>query len=181
MFASFVQYDNSTGKYSTYNETSPDEYSNHKNNSAMTNGAIAVTLRNAQTLASVIGKETPSNWTDIANNITILVDPSSNILLEFDGFNGTTAVKQADVSFYFSFRLFQFRSHLSRFYSLRPLLSVLFWSSYPFRQMIGRSSHLPLPIQPVKNSRSGRSRLLLARNLSQRTWNDSLNLFDRRR
>ncbi|GAA5985292.1 hypothetical protein JCM5350_005577 [Sporobolomyces pararoseus] len=97
MFATFVQYDNSTGKYSTYNETSPDEYSNHKNNSAMTNGAISVTLRNAQALAKVLGKETPSNWTDIANNITILVDPSSNILLEFDGFNGTTAVKQADV------------------------------------------------------------------------------------
>ncbi|GAA6008844.1 hypothetical protein JCM11491_003805 [Sporobolomyces phaffii] len=97
MFASFVQYDNSTGKYNTYNETSPDEFSNHKNNSAMTNGAIAMTLRNAQALASVLGKETPANWTDIASNITILVDPSSNIVLEFDGFNGTTAVKQADV------------------------------------------------------------------------------------
>ncbi|GAA5883213.1 hypothetical protein JCM16303_007308 [Sporobolomyces ruberrimus] len=97
MFATFVQYDNSTGKYSTYNETSPDEYSNHKNNSAMTNGAIAVTLKNAQTLAGILGKETPANWTDIRNNITILVDPTSNILLEFDGFNGTTAVKQADV------------------------------------------------------------------------------------
>lgn len=101
MFATFVQYDNSTGKYSTYNETSPDEYSNHKNNSAMTNGAIAVTLKNAQTLAGILGKETPANWTDIRNNITILVDPTSNILLEFDGFNGTTAVKQADVSFRF--------------------------------------------------------------------------------
>ena len=67
----------------------------------MTNGAISVTLRNAQALAKVLGKETPSNWTDIANNITILVDPSSNILLEFDGFNGTTAVKQADVSPFF--------------------------------------------------------------------------------
>ncbi|GAA5927993.1 alpha,alpha-trehalase ATH1 [Sporobolomyces koalae] len=97
MFATFVVYDNSTGQYSTYNETSPDEYSNHKNNSAMTNGAIAVTLRNAQALAQVLGKETPSNWTDIANNITILVDSSSDIILEFDGFNGTTAVKQADV------------------------------------------------------------------------------------
>ncbi|GAA5893369.1 alpha,alpha-trehalase ATH1 [Sporobolomyces salmoneus] len=97
MFASFVQYDNTTGKYSTYNMTSPDEYSNHKNNSVMTNGAIQVTLRNAQALAQILGKETPSNWTDIADNITILVDPSSNIHLEFDGFNGTTLVKQADV------------------------------------------------------------------------------------
>ncbi|GAA5888338.1 hypothetical protein JCM5296_003292 [Sporobolomyces johnsonii] len=97
MFASFVQYDNSTGLYSTFNETSPDEYSNHKNNSAMINGAIAVTLRNAQALASILGKQTPSNWSDIAANVTILADPTTNILLEFEGFNGTTAVKQADV------------------------------------------------------------------------------------
>ena len=100
------------------------EYSNHKNNSAMTNGAIAVTLRNAQNLASILGKETPSNWTDIANNITILVDPSSNILLEFDGFNGTTAVKQADVRPH-SFTFGEYRAELFLFRRLSssPILS----------------------------------------------------------
>ena len=91
----------------------------------MTNGAIAVTLRNAQNLASILGKETPSNWTDIANNITILVDPSSNILLEFDGFNGTTAVKQADV-----------RSPLS------PLASI----ELNFSFSAGCTPHLSFPI-----------------------------------
>lgn len=102
MFASFVQYNSSTGKYSAYNVTSADEYSNHVNSSAMTNGVIAVTLRNAQALATILGKETPSNWTDIASNMTILVESSSAVVLEFEGFNGTTPVKQADVSVLFS-------------------------------------------------------------------------------
>lgn len=35
MFASFVTYNETSGKYVTLNETSPDEYSNHKNNSVM--------------------------------------------------------------------------------------------------------------------------------------------------
>lgn len=35
MFASFVVLNETTGQYETFNETSPDEYSNHKNNSAL--------------------------------------------------------------------------------------------------------------------------------------------------
>ncbi|BGP23663.1 alpha,alpha-trehalase ath1 [Rhodotorula toruloides] len=96
MIATFVQYNQTTGQYYTTNMTSPDEYSNHKNNSAMTNGAFAVTLQHAQEVGSMLGYDSPSNWTAIRNNITMLQAPSG-ILLEFDGFNGTTAVKQADV------------------------------------------------------------------------------------
>lgn len=44
----------------------------------------------------MLGYDSPSNWTAIRKNITMLQAPSG-ILLEFDGFNGTTAVKQADV------------------------------------------------------------------------------------
>lgn len=51
-------------------------------------------------LASVLNltDTIPSNWSTISSNITILRDPTSNIVLEFEGFNGTTSVKQADVS-----------------------------------------------------------------------------------
>ncbi|GAA5880894.1 hypothetical protein JCM3774_003235 [Rhodotorula dairenensis] len=96
MFASFVTYNETSGMYSTLNETSPDEYSNHKNNSAMINGALTVTLEQAKQLGSILGKESPGNWSKIQQDITIL-KAQSGILLEFDGFNGTTPVKQADV------------------------------------------------------------------------------------
>ncbi|GAA5992775.1 hypothetical protein JCM10908_006927 [Rhodotorula pacifica] len=96
MFASFVTFNQTSGMYSTLNETSPDEYSNHKNNSAMINGALTVTLEQAKQLGSVLGQQTPSNWSQIQQDITIL-KAQSGILLEFDGFNGTTPVKQADV------------------------------------------------------------------------------------
>ncbi|GAA5834169.1 hypothetical protein JCM11251_000560 [Rhodosporidiobolus azoricus] len=95
MIASFVVYNETTGRYDTYNMTSPDEYSNFKNNSAMTNGAFSVTLTQAMDLAPRVGAEAPSNWTIIEQNITIL--EANGILQEFEGINGTTLIKQADV------------------------------------------------------------------------------------
>lgn len=79
--------------------------SNHKNNSAMSafrflaqftpprsadevtpalvvNGALTVTLEQAKQLGSVLGKETPGNWSKIQQDITIL-KAQSGILLEF--------------------------------------------------------------------------------------------------
>ncbi|GAA6025861.1 hypothetical protein JCM8202_002098 [Rhodotorula sphaerocarpa] len=96
MFASFVTYNETSGKYVTLNETSPDEYSNHKNNSVMINGALTVTLQQAQQLGSILGKSSPDHWNKIQKDITILQAPSG-ILIEFEGFNATTPVKQADV------------------------------------------------------------------------------------
>ena len=71
-------------------------------------------LKNAIQLAGILGITAPQNWTTISNKITVLSDNSSGIVLEYgelnnvvfvvtvclrsaDGFNGTTAVKQADV------------------------------------------------------------------------------------
>ncbi|KAK0527250.1 alpha,alpha-trehalase ath1 [Tilletia horrida] len=104
MFASFVQ-PGPNGTYFTSNLTDPNEYSNHVKNGAFTNAAISVTLRYAQQAAGVLGlqNETSSNWTSIAENITILKSNGSvPITIESEGldgsiFNGTTAVKQADV------------------------------------------------------------------------------------
>ncbi|KAG0309487.1 alpha,alpha-trehalase ath1 [Dissophora globulifera] len=79
--------------------TDPDEYANFRDNAAFTNAGIAVTLRNSIEAASVLGKsdEVPDKWSEIADNISILYEPSSNIVLEYQGFNATTPVKQADV------------------------------------------------------------------------------------
>lgn len=97
----------------------PDEYANFVNNAAYStfppfptktlrprvdfghgcaaNAGIAVVLKEAIELAGVLNISVPSNWSSIAANITVLSDPTSGIILEYDGFNGSTAVKQADV------------------------------------------------------------------------------------
>lgn len=96
-WASHVVYNETVGKYATLNETDPDEYANHIDNGAFTNAGVFVTLKQAIEVAGVLGYEHPSNWSEIADNMIILKDNSSGITLEFDGFNGTTEVKQADV------------------------------------------------------------------------------------
>ncbi|KAE9402984.1 family 65 glycoside hydrolase [Gymnopus androsaceus JB14] len=96
-WASQVLYNGTSDSYNTLNETDPDEFANFVNDAAYTNAGISVILKNAVALAEVLGVVVPSNWTDIANKITVLSDPSSGIILEYDGFNGSTSVKQADV------------------------------------------------------------------------------------
>lgn len=53
-------------------------------------------LTQAITLGTLLNYSIPSNWSTIARNITVLAAPSG-ITLEYDGFNATTSVKQADV------------------------------------------------------------------------------------
>ncbi|KAF9958583.1 alpha,alpha-trehalase ath1 [Mortierella alpina] len=98
-WASHVIKDQNTGRYITKNETDPDEYANFVDNAAFTNAGIAVTLRNSIKAASLLGQsdQVPSSWSDIAENITILYEPTSDVVLEYDGFNATIPVKQADV------------------------------------------------------------------------------------
>ncbi|KAG0048008.1 alpha,alpha-trehalase ath1 [Gryganskiella cystojenkinii] len=99
-WASHVIKDAGSGFYITKNETDPDEYANFRNNGAFTNAGIAMTLRNTIQAASILGRsdEVPGNWSDIADKITILYDPSGgNVTLEYEGFNALTPVKQADV------------------------------------------------------------------------------------
>ncbi|KAK4056495.1 alpha,alpha-trehalase ath1 [Microbotryomycetes sp. JL221] len=100
-WANHVVYNETTGLYVTLNETDPDEFANQINNGAFTNAAIQVTIQHAQELSRILNQTIPSNWSTIAENITILTDPESDIILEFDGpngvFNSSTVVKQADV------------------------------------------------------------------------------------
>ncbi|KAK4703450.1 hypothetical protein P7C70_g2769, partial [Phenoliferia sp. Uapishka_3] len=96
-WASQVIYNATTQQYDTLNETDPDEYANFRNNAAYTNAGISVVFDTAIQLASVLNMSVPSNWSDIASKIVVLSDATSDIILEYDGFNGSTAVKQADV------------------------------------------------------------------------------------
>jgi hypothetical protein len=61
------------------------------------NAGISVILKNAAALASIVGVTPPSVWMNISQNIVVLKDNNSGVTLEYDGFNGSTAVKQADV------------------------------------------------------------------------------------
>lgn len=85
--------------YHALNMTDPDEYANFVNDGAFTNAGIATILDSTISAANILGKqdEIGSNWTEIAQKITIRQSNVSQVTLEYDGFNGTTEVKQADV------------------------------------------------------------------------------------
>ncbi|MCO5591468.1 hypothetical protein L7F22_045451 [Adiantum nelumboides] len=89
----------SDGQFHTTNLTDPDEYANHVDDGAFTNAGIAIAMTDAIDAARILGRseQVPSNWSDIADRIAVLRDNSSNIILEFDGFDGAVIVKQADV------------------------------------------------------------------------------------
>ena len=129
----------------------PDEFANFKNNAAYTNAGISVVLKNAIQLAAKLGITAPQNWSMISNKITVLSDNSSGIVLEYgesnnvtalitrslraaDGFNGTTAVKQADV--------------VVRSCVLRPV---------PCGLTSSLVAHVSIGVQPNTNARSTRS------------------------
>ncbi|KZP31745.1 carbohydrate-binding module family 32 protein [Athelia psychrophila] len=102
-WASQVVWNATVGGYGTVNETDPDEYANFRNNAAYTNAGVSVILSNALALLpSLPAALAPSaaaikTWKNISENIIVLSDNASGIVLEYDGFNGSTAVKQADV------------------------------------------------------------------------------------
>ncbi|PWN46738.1 hypothetical protein IE53DRAFT_391103 [Violaceomyces palustris] len=90
------------GNYTTLNETDPDEYANFKNNAAFTNAGISVVLKDTIQAATILGRresDVANNWTEIVDKISILTngEEEDTVVLEYDGFNGSTPVKQADV------------------------------------------------------------------------------------
>ncbi|KAF7971069.1 hypothetical protein HWV62_22127 [Athelia sp. TMB] len=103
LWASQVVLNKTSGAYGTVNETDPDEYANFRNNAAYTNAGISVVLNNALSLLPSLpaalrpAAAAQKAWQKIAAKITVLTDAASGIVLEYDGFNGSTAVKQADV------------------------------------------------------------------------------------
>lgn len=60
------------------------------------NAGLSVVLNQAIELAEILNVTVPSNWSEIASNITILETPGG-IVIESGGFNSTSPVKQADV------------------------------------------------------------------------------------
>ncbi|ODV77632.1 glycoside hydrolase family 65 protein [Suhomyces tanzawaensis NRRL Y-17324] len=93
-----VKLDESTGKYVTHNLTDPDEYANHVDNGAYTNAGISLVMKWAIDVSNHLGKEVPSQFMDISDNVLMPTSNNSDqITLEYSGMNATVGIKQADV------------------------------------------------------------------------------------
>lgn len=97
-FIHYVTMNGSTnGTYWTYNLTDPDEYANHVENGAYTNAGIAQLMYWATSASETLGEIVNPKWADIAKKIYIPEADDIDLTLEYDGMNGTTVIKQADV------------------------------------------------------------------------------------
>ncbi|KAL7940181.1 glycoside hydrolase family 65 protein [Trichoderma barbatum] len=96
MFAAYVVHNVSTGKYETIKLGEPDEFAYNINNGAYTNVGIKQLLGKwAPSAAHQLNLEVPKNWSQIAQNIYIPYDEKANVIIEFEGMDGTWMTKQA--------------------------------------------------------------------------------------
>ncbi len=87
---------NSDGSYSINNVAGPDEYSNGVDDGVFTNAGAALALRNATRAAQILGESVPASWTAKANGLRIPFDAGRQLFLQYDGFDDTRQIKQAD-------------------------------------------------------------------------------------
>jgi trehalose/maltose hydrolase-like predicted phosphorylase len=92
-WASRVTYDDVANDYVINAVMCPDEYHSNVNNSAFTN---AVAKRNLE-FASKVVPSAPAIWSDIAQRLRIPYDTTLRYHPEYDGYNLSVTVKQADV------------------------------------------------------------------------------------
>lgn len=95
-FTVYVKFNETLGKYETYNLTDPDEFANHINNGAFTNAGIKTLMRWATDIGNHLGEDVDPKWMDISKKIYI-PRSCSNITLEYSGMNSSVEIKQADV------------------------------------------------------------------------------------
>jgi len=74
-----------------------DEYANHITNGAFTNAGVIVTMDLAMSAAELVGEKYPAKWKDIAENMAVPYNADANIVVEFQGMNGSVEIKQVDV------------------------------------------------------------------------------------
>jgi len=83
--------------YETFNLIDSNEYVNIQNNNVYTNARIKIVMTAAIQVIDILNIKALNEWKDIMNNIDILEDSESRIILEYTRFNATTFVKQ-DIS-----------------------------------------------------------------------------------
>ena len=84
------------GSYAIAGVEGPDEHHFNVDNEVYTNVAAITTIRLATQAATLLGKQPNPAWKTVADGLPVLLDPSSQIRPEFEGYTGDL-VKQADV------------------------------------------------------------------------------------
>ena len=86
---------NADGSYSILNVVGADEYAQHVDDNAFTNGSAIEALKNTIKAAAILGEPVDSKWVDVSNNIVI--HKVNGINQDYKGYNGET-IKQGDVN-----------------------------------------------------------------------------------
>lgn len=97
-FSDYVQYNETLGKFTTFNLTDPDEYANHVNNAAYTAVGIAQVMKWALLIGAHLHQKTTPIWATIRDQMYLPVTNDGEITLEYDDMNSTVLIKQADVA-----------------------------------------------------------------------------------
>jgi len=87
---------NGDGTWSILDVAGPDEYSNGVDDGVFTNGGASLALRNATEAARILGEPAPAQWLTIASNLRMPFDETRQIFSQYDGYDGSQQIKQAD-------------------------------------------------------------------------------------
>lgn len=88
-------FENPNGSFSIHNVVGADEYAQHVNDNAFTNGAVIENLRNTIKAAQILNKPINPKWEAVANKLVI--HNKDGITQNYDGYQGQM-IKQADVN-----------------------------------------------------------------------------------
>lgn len=86
---------NEDGSYSIKNVVGADEYAQHVDDNAFTNGAAIEALRNTIKAAAILGENTNPMWKEVADKL--LIHKENGITQNYKGYKGQM-IKQADVN-----------------------------------------------------------------------------------
>ncbi|KAK2553759.1 Protein-glucosylgalactosylhydroxylysine glucosidase [Acropora cervicornis] len=95
-WASRVEYDVASDRYVINHVMPPDEYHYPVNNSVYTNVVAKINLLFAKEAATALGRESPQEWSTIAEKLVIPFDSENNFHPEYEGYTLDKEVKQAD-------------------------------------------------------------------------------------
>lgn len=86
---------NEDGSYSIKNVVGADEYAQHVDDNAFTNGAAIETLKNTVKAATILGEPINPSWKEVADKI--IIHQENGITQNYKGYKGQK-IKQADVN-----------------------------------------------------------------------------------
>lgn len=96
-YGEVLDFNQSSGAYELWNATDPDEYANQVNNAGFTTALIQRQLLETNEFNNWFGLPQNETWSKIASLMQLPINAKADIVVEYEGMNGTVTVKQADV------------------------------------------------------------------------------------